>query len=499
MPSQSGPLPSNSAFSSRPASPSKAAGPKLTNAFGDGAENFEIRGLAPEDKTKWETAKRAVSQHLKQWDYAKQLLTPLIEQHPEFLDARRLKREVEINAHWTPGWREKFPSPASFISDAKAELTKGNPLEAIQILERKVFVYLPGDTNAAKVLHDAALELNLPKTALFALETAVRCNPEEIEPRVLLADHYEQTADFNSAVSVYAQILIIDPTRHDIVVKHKDAMARGSLLAGMGVKDDDLRRDLEQREKRGLDPEQKRLEIYKLVDAYNADKDNPDSIAGLKRAGGFAEELRDWETAASIYTALLSFNPADGTLRAKVENINLKLSEQNLETLRAGVELLSGEAKTERESQIAEAQAAFNQARLNIAESRVAANPTEKTARLELGAILIDLARPKEALQHLQQAVNDPKCEIDARILLARAFETGGLKDFAVKELEKALQAVEQRKLPNQAEKSNEVRYSLGLLYERMGQTDKAAAAFMEIFAVDSTYRDVAERVPWGA
>jgi hypothetical protein len=44
-------------------------------------------------------------------------------------------------------------------------------------------------------------------------------------------------------------------------------------------------------------------------------------------------------------------------------------------------------------------------------------------------------------------------------------------------------------------EMKKEVVYNLGLVYERMGNADKAIACMKQIYEVDYGYRDVAQRV----
>ena len=74
--------------------------------------------------------------------------------------------------------------------------------------------------------------------------------------------------------------------------------------------------------------------------------------------------------------------------------------------------------------------------------------------------------------------------------LLGRCYRELGMLDLAVKQLDAAAKEI----LAMDAMKK-EIVYNLGLVYERMGDPEKALACMKQIYEVDYGYRDVARRV----
>ena len=65
-----------------------------------------------------------------------------------------------------------------------------------------------------------------------------------------------------------------------------------------------------------------------------------------------------------------------------------------------------------------------------------------------------------------------------------------GMLDLAMKQLEEA-----SREIVSMDEMKKEIVYNLGLVYERVGDQEKALACMKQLYEVDYGYRDVAQRV----
>jgi len=111
-------------------------------------------------------------------------------------------------------------------------------------------------------------------------------------------------------------------------------------------------------------------------------------------------------------------------------------------------------------------------------------------ARFELGAILVNLGKYREATSELQKARQNPAVRLKAMNLLGQCYSERGMLDLAAEPLELASSELS---LMDGAKK--EIIYSLGLVYEKMGDTEKSIQCMKQIYSVDSEYRDVEQRV----
>src|SRR5205085_12699615 len=133
-----------------------------------------------------------------------------------------------------------------------------------------------------------------------------------------------------------------------------------------------------------------------------------------------------------------------------------------------------------------------NRAELLIEEARkrVERNPTDLQLRFELGERLVAAGRFRDALPELQRARQNPNARLKAMNLLGRCYRELGMLDLARKQFEEAA-----REILSMDGMKKEIGYNLGLVYDQMGETDKAVDCMKQIYEADHGFRDVAERV----
>jgi tetratricopeptide (TPR) repeat protein len=110
--------------------------------------------------------------------------------------------------------------------------------------------------------------------------------------------------------------------------------------------------------------------------------------------------------------------------------------------------------------------------------------------RFELGELLVNADRFREAVPELQRARQNPNARLKAMNLVGRCYGELGMLDLAMKQLEEASKEI----LSMDAMKK-EIVYNLGLVYERMGERDKSLNCMKQIYEADYGYKDVATRV----
>ena len=124
------------------------------------------------------------------------------------------------------------------------------------------------------------------------------------------------------------------------------------------------------------------------------------------------------------------------------------------------------------------------------ARKRVERNPTDLQLRFELGENLANARQFREALPELQRARQNPNARLKAMNLLGFCYRELGMLDLAMKQLEEASKEI----LSMDAMKK-EIVYNLGLVYEKMDESEKSLNCMKQIYEADYGYKDVAERV----
>ena len=124
------------------------------------------------------------------------------------------------------------------------------------------------------------------------------------------------------------------------------------------------------------------------------------------------------------------------------------------------------------------------------ARKRVERNPTDLQLRFELGENLANARQFREALPELQRARQNPNARLKAMNLLGFCYRELGMLDLAMKQLEEAAKEI----LSMDAMKK-EIVYNLGLVYEKMDESEKSLNCMKQIYEADYGYKDVAERV----
>jgi len=135
-------------------------------------------------------------------DYAITLFCQILEKEPGFYDCRRALRleQAKKAAGQTTGFFKKaFSGVGSSPQIAKAKMALSrNPGEAMAIAEQ-VLNSDPNNTMAHRVIVDAALAQEFPKTAVMSLEVMVRNSPKDKALVVEFADLAAQTGGEASA------------------------------------------------------------------------------------------------------------------------------------------------------------------------------------------------------------------------------------------------------------------------------------------------------------
>ena len=158
--------------------------------------------LSDSEAVLWAKAQQAVNN--KNYRLAIAILSTLITRAPGFLKGRKALRACE----------EKAPQPLLssewdyFPYQLIDKLTSAYPdPESIITGIETVFEKDPYCIPANEILYTAAMELNLPELAAFALETICLGEPTSTKHLHMLADHYLRHGQHAEAAETYRRVL----------------------------------------------------------------------------------------------------------------------------------------------------------------------------------------------------------------------------------------------------------------------------------------------------
>jgi tetratricopeptide (TPR) repeat protein len=435
---------------------------------------------------------------LRNFGYAISLLQEILKQEPEFLTGRQLLRRTEVTK--TKSAKKSFfnISTASIgVMKAQREIKK-DPKRAVEMLE-EVLEAEPYNRQANLLLKEAALEAGWSEIAVFALRTLLEEDPRDAKVLNELGRLYHDLGDHENEVEIYSQLTAINPLDAQSLRLGKDASARASMKRGGWtqaesyrdlIKDKDEAISLEQQSRMRLTGEALDQQIAEIYARHQAE---PENLDFARRLGSLSEQKDDFESAIRWYqyAAELGKN-ADTGLLQKISDLKIKglereiaLHEEFLATHTARDETYAEKAEQLRAAKVSRAEILIADA-----QERVKRNPTDLQLRFELGDNLFNARRFREAVPELQRARQNPHARLKAMNVLGCCYGELGMLDLAMKQLEEA-----SREIGSMDEMKKEIVYNLGLVYERMGDVEKALACMKQIYEVDYGYRDVAQRV----
>ena len=452
--------------------------------------------LSDAQRAHWLKAVAAIE--LRNFGYAISLLQGILRQEPEFLTGRQLLRRTEVTRH-KAAKKTMFNISTAPLAVMKAQReVKKDPKRAIEMIE-KVLEDEPYNRQGNLVLKEAAVAAGWPDVAVFALRTLLEEHPRDVKLLHELGRLYHDLGLSNEEVEVYNQIVEINPLDAEALRLGKDASARASMTSGGWtqaesyrdlIKDKDLALSLEQEGRMKSTGESLDQQI---ADTYERHQAEPQNVDLARKLGALNEEKGDVESAIAWYQYTVDLTSGtDAGLTRRVSDLKMRRSDEaitELETFLAS-HGPDHELYAERAEQLATARKSRDALLVEDARKRLERNPTDLQLRFELGELLVNAGQFRDALPELQRARQNPNARLKAMNLLGRCYRELGMMDLAMKQLEEAA-----REIGSMDSMKKEIVYSLGLVYEKMGDREKSLSCMKQIYEADYGYKDVAERV----
>ena len=435
---------------------------------------------------------------LRNFGYAISLLQEILKQEPQFLTGRQLLRRAEVTRRKSTkkGFFNISTAPIA-VMKAQREIKK-DPKRAVERLE-KVLEEEPYNRQANLVLKEAALAAGWPDIGVFALRTLLEENPRDVKVLHDLGRLYRQLGDHEQEVEIYNQITAINPLDAEALRLGKDASAHASMKTGGWtqaesyrdlIKDKDVAISLEQQSRMRLSGDSLDQQIAETYALHQAEPANVDLA---RRLGTLNEQKEDFQAAIRWYQYAADLTKgADAGLVRKASDLKIKCLEREIAAHEEFLFTQNAAAESSAKTSDLLKAAKAKRAELLIADAqeRVARNPTDLQLRFELGENLFNAGRFREAVPELQRSRQNPHARLKAMNLLGCCYGELEMLDLAVKQLEEA-----SKEIVSMDTTKKEIVYNLGLVYERMGESEKSLACMKQIYEVDYGYRDVARRV----
>jgi tetratricopeptide (TPR) repeat protein len=431
----------------------------------------------------------------KNFDYAVEIFRGVLKQEPAFYDCREALRASQFKKAGgsTNMFKRMLSGAGSSPALAKGQLAlMKNPVDALNIAE-EILSSDPNSIAGHKLLGEAAMLADLPKTAILSLEIAVKNSPKDEEMKKNLARAYSAAGQGDKAETIFAELMRLHPADLRLVQELKDISAKKTLseggyeaLAGGGGSYRDILKDKDRAV--SMEQEGRQVKTEDVAQKMIADLEErlvaePRNLKALRSVAELYDQQKNFDKALETYQRIID---SEGNTDASLQKV---IAETTIKKLNHAITQLDaadpGFAETKK--QLESERDAFL---LADVEQRAEKYPNDLVIRFDLGRLYLQTGKIREAVKEFQKAQNNPNKHTQSLSYLGQCFIQLGFNDMAVRSLQNALK----EKLAFDEEKK-EMIYSLGSVLEKMGKKEEAMDQFKQIYEVDSGYKDIADKV----
>jgi tetratricopeptide (TPR) repeat protein len=439
--------------------------------------------------------KGATALQRQNFDYAIAIFQQILTREPGFLECRQALRAAQIKkaGNSTTFFKKMLGGATSSPLVARAQMAKNrNPVEAMQLAEQ-ILESDPQNSSGHKILAEAAMAADLPKTAAFAYEMLLKSSPKDYEIGMAYGKALAASRQTAKAESVYSELQRAYPNKGEITEALKNLSARQTLneggyealAGGTGSY-----RDILKNKDEAVSLEQQNRTVKsddvadRLVSEYEARLvTEPRNMKLLRNVAELYTQKKQYDKALEFYERIRSSEAgSDPSLEKAIAETSLRRLDQLMSQVDA-----SDPAQAAELERLTKERVAFQ---LADAQKRVERYPTDLQIKFELGQLYFQAGKISEAIQEFQKAQANPNKRLQAMSYLAQCFAARGMNDLASRKLQEAL-----KEKPGFDEEKKDLLYVLGCVFEKMGKKEEAIEQFKQIYEVDIGYKDVAAKV----
>ncbi len=429
------------------------------------------------------------------YDYAVAIFTAVLAQEPGFYECREALRVAQSKkSGGSTGFFKKMISGAGsspLLAKGQIELMK-NPLDALKTAEQ-ILNSDPNSSAGHKLLADAAMAADLPKTAALSLMIVVKNSPKDEESQKNLARAYSASGQGEKAELILSELMRLHPNDLKLVEELKDISARKTLNEGGYEALSDGKgsyRDILKDKAESIELEQSNRQVksedlaQKMIKQYEAQLvDEPNNLKLLRSVAELYSQQKNYDRALEAYNRIVAQEGStDPSLAKAILDTTMKKFDAALAALDP-----SSPDYAEKSAQVIAERANFL---LTETKQRAERYPNDLGFRFELGLLYFELGNYTEAMSVFLKAQGNPHKRLQAMRYMGQCFARKGMNDMAASKLKEALK----EKLVFDEEKKDLI-YALGSVLEKMGKTEEAIEQYKEIYQIDMGFKDIAAKV----
>lgn len=428
------------------------------------------------------------------YDYAIAIFQQVLQREPGLLECRQALRAAQIRKQGgsTSFFKKMIGGASASPLIAKAQLAKGrNPAEAMLIAEQ-ILEGDPQNSAGNKILAEAAMALDLPKTACFAYELLLKASPGAYDLSMAYGEALAASGQIAKAEATYTELMRAHPQKGEIAVALKDLSARKTLKEGgydALASGTGSYRDILKNKDEAAQLEQENRVVKSdvsgdLISEYETRlKAEPRNLKLVRNIAELYAQKKDFDKALEYYERIRSSEAgADPSLEKTIAETALRRYDHLLSQLD-----LSNPDDAARAEQLKLERTAYQ---LDECRKRADRYPTDLQIKFELGQLFFQAGKFNEAMAEFQKAQANPQRRLQAMAYFGQCLAAKGMNDMAARKLQDAL-----KEKPGFDDEKKEMIYLLGSVLEKMGKKEEAIEQFKQIYEVDIGYKDVAAKV----
>ncbi len=431
-------------------------------------------------------------------DYAILQLKGVVQREPGFIEARDILRKMERQQYSRMNFFKKLTSgikAGSIATKGKALLAARKAESAMRMAEDALAVNL-ASLPALNLLAQSAGELDALFITVEALELAYEYHQKNTNVLEWLAQTYADNKQGVKALQIRQQIAANDPNNLDKQQAVRAAAALATMEKGNWEdKDSDYRDKLKDKDQAVTFEQEDR--IVRSVDDVQAVIDDLErKIQGGETSAENHRKLADlYQRGGNHEKALENYNKVVEKMGALDPYIDAAIEKSELARLDAAIAEWraygdSAENKEEADANVAQIETQKLDYRKERALERVRLYPNDTGLRFNLGVVCWDRGEVDESLQAFQLGQKNPAKRLPALVYLGRCFHSKNQYDLAVDQFTTALKGM----IAMNNDKMDAL-YFIGTTYEAMGNKEKAAECFKQIYQANINFKDVASKM----
>jgi tetratricopeptide (TPR) repeat protein len=441
------------------------------------------------------------------FDYAIELYLQGLIIDPAASPARRALHQIE-----TVAIQEKGGNPQGGFA---TKLKTGGILAKVKKLEmqkkwdeavleyEKCLRFQPQSTPTLFGLATALENQGVPEAAITVLEEIVELDRAHVEAYRKLGQLWAAKEEPEKAIAYWEKVKQYKPDDKEASKAVRDLSAATMVKRAEERKQqtgDESFRALVKSEEESAELEQRAKIIRTDEDRLQAIKfkkedlrKDPENSRLWRDLGGLYQDLKKWDHALAAYKKALEVNPQDLFAGERIGVLQEVRLQEQVGHLRERLEAAgtNGDRCEDLQKELEAKESQFLAFQLKEYARRVKAHPTDYELKMSYGDVLMRAGEYDEAIGQFQKAVKDPKFKVACHNKIGKCFESKKLYDLADGQYKHALGGI----ADPDSELAKDVKYNLGVVAEKKGDTAIALKYFQEIMATDINYRDVSGRV----